>query len=42
MKKKKDLDEEISRLENEIKVAGSQKTGHSKRMESYRKYILTE
>ena len=42
MKKKKELDEEISRLETEIKVLYIQKTGQSKRIEAYRKYILSE
>lgn len=37
MKKKKELDEEINRLETEIK-----KTGQTKRIEAYRKYILSD
>lgn len=42
MKKKKELDEEISRLETEIKVFARQITGQTKRIEAYRKYILSE
>ena len=41
-KRKKELDEEISRLEFKMQVMSIKKTGHLKRVEAYCSYILTE
>lgn len=42
MKRKKELEEEILKLEYEMQVNDIKKTGQVKRVEAYCSYILTE